>query len=358
MPMTSPRFSIFGRILLVASCATVLIDGKGRAGDFAGKDFSLRLPAALEYFEPYADVAASGGASAASLFGSSNNPAAMPWLFPDGPDGTHFKADLSGQYSNVHFDNGTQLNFTSASFTMGTHDTGLFRLDLGLVTSNEATVLNLPAAFDFELGGFRLNYAKMLADNFSLGGSAGYGRSETEFKAAPGFDFADAVKNIWNFRFGGMWRPEGTQWLLGLNTTYIYGPTDTTTITPTPVGLLRQSLSDPTHQFTVQPGIAYEYAKNALAHLDYEMVYLSNSTGSLTENRFMAGTDIKIFEFFYLRGGGYVDTRGDTGWTAGLGFYPSKHLFIDLAYQNNNFPEIASEFGRSRTLNASVNVQW
>jgi hypothetical protein len=240
---------------------------------------------------------------------------------------------------------------------MGTRETGVFRLDLGLITSNEATVLNLPAAFDFELGGFRLNYAKMLSNNFSLGGSAGYGRSETEFKAQ-GFDFADAVKNIWNFRLGGMWRPEGSSCLFGLNTTYIYGPTDTTTLTPTPAGLLRRSFSDPTHQFTVQPGIAYEYTQYALAHLDYQMVHLSNNTGNLTEHRFKAGTDIKIFEFLYLRGGGYVDVRGDTGWTAGLGFYPSKHLFIDLAYQNNNFPELTSEFGRSRTLNASVNVQW
>ncbi len=351
----------YPRIVLLFVAALAVLPPISSASDaFAGQDFSLRYSAALNHFEPYADVAANGGASAASLFGSSNNPAAIAWRFPDASDGkgavTHFNFGASAEYSNVAFDNGTLLNFSSMSATFGTKDIGVFRFDVGLITSNEDAVRNVPANFKFDLGGARLNYSKMLTKDLSVGATAGFARSETEFKG-PGFDFADATKNIWNFRFGTVWSP-ADKWYLGLNTTYIYGPTDTTTLTPTAIGLLRRSSSDATHQFTVQPGIAYNWKMFGLVHLDYELAHFSNDTGHLTENRFMAGLDIPLKEFLYLRGGGFTDAKGNAGWTTGLGFYPSTHVFIDLAYQSNNFPEVGQEFGRSRTLNASVTVQW
>lgn len=337
----------------------------GRADDFTGKDFSLRLSAALSRFEPYADVAAKGGSSAALPFGSSNNPAAVAWHFPDetNADGgtDHYRMNMSGQYSNVSFSNATQFHFASDSIGFGSAETGVFRLDTGTIQSNERTVQNLPLGFGFDLGGGRLNYAKKFGD-FSIGATAGYAHSTTTFSSG-GINLVDAEKDIWNFRLGGLWNPGKSNWFLGVVSTYINGPTDTTTLVRLPSGSrMLLTSSDTTNQFTVQPGIAYHWrhdkALQGYIHADYQFANLSNSTGSLTEHRFLVGADFPVTEWLYLRGGGFTDEKGNAGWTAGIGFYPSKKVFLDLAYQNNNFPEIAREFGSSQTLNVSVSVRW
>ena len=49
-----------------------------------------------------------------------------------------------------------------------------------------------------------------------------------------------------------------------------------------------------------------------------------------------------------------LDVEGNAAWTAGLGIYPTKWFTIDIAYQNNMFPELAPEFGRSQTLSVSL----
>lgn len=332
-----------------------------RADDYAGKDFSLRFSSAINRFEPYADVAGKGGSSAALPFGSSNNPASGAWHFPDDAqeDGStdHYRMNVSGQYSNVSFSNATQLHFASDSIGFGKAETGVFRIDTGTIQSNERTVQNRPLGFGFDLGGGRLNYAKKFGD-FSIGATAGYAHSRTTFSSS-GTNIVDAEKDIWNFRLGGLWNPAKSNWFLGVVSTYINGPSDTTTLVRLPSGgRMLIASSDTTSQFTVQPGIAYRWRHQGYIHADYEYVNLSNNTGSLSEHRFLVGADIPITNFFYLRGGGFTDEKGNAGWTAGIGFYPSKKVFLDLAYQNNNFPEVAREFGRAQTLNACLSVRW
>ena len=56
------------------------------ADGFDEKDFSLRFPAALSRFSSYADVAATGGASAGSKWQSSVNPASIAWQSIAGRD--------------------------------------------------------------------------------------------------------------------------------------------------------------------------------------------------------------------------------------------------------------------------------
>ena len=346
--------------------ATIALAVQATHGDdFVGKDFSLRFSAALGRFEPYADVAAKGGSSAALPFGSSNNPASGVWRFPDNPgaDGgtDHYRINVSGQYSNVSFSNAAQLHFASDSITFGTAESGIFRIDTGAIKSNERTTLNRPLGFGFELGGGRLNYARKSGD-FSIGATAGYAHSTTTFSSG-GIHLVDGEKDIWNFRLGGLWNPGKSNWFLGLVSTYICGPTDTTTLARLPSGQrLPLTTGDTTHQFTVQPGIAlhwrHDHYFQGYIHADYQFVNLSNSTGSLTEHRFLAGVDIPVTRWPYLRSGGFTDEKGNAGWTAGLGLYLDRKVLLDLAYQNNNFPEVAQEFGRSQTLNASLSVRW
>jgi len=53
-----------------------------------------------------------------------------------------------------------------------------------------------------------------------------------------------------------------------------------------------------------------------------------------------------------------MDVRGNTAWAVGLGFYPSERISIDVGYQQDMFPELEPEFGRSRTLTISVGITF
>ena len=64
------------------------------------------------------------------------------------------------------------------------------------------------------------------------------------------------------------------------------------------------------------------------------------------------------FAEIYVRAGAFTDANGNTGWSTSGAIYLDHRVLIDLAYQNNNFPEIAREFGSSRILNACVTVRW
>lgn len=320
------------------------------ANDFAGEDFSLRLPAALSGFSAYADVAAKGGSSAAAKFGSSVNPAALGWSFP-----LAYEGGVSVQYSNLGFDEGTRLQFLSTSILADLHDFGTIRFSFGQVTSNDRTIRDAPLIFNYDLLGARVDWAKRWG-SVALGASVSYSESETIFRTRA-FHFANAERRTTIARFGALWQPS-PPWIVGVMGDLGYAPTQTERATPTALGLVRSEGNDITRQFVLRPGIAYEWQDNALIHLDYQYGRFWNDTGTFEVNRFTAGADLPLARFFFVRGGVAVDTRGDFGWTAGFGFYPRKGLTFDFAYQHDVFPELHREFGHSRTLNASVSVQF
>jgi len=71
-----------GKYLMRIFAYIIALAGFGNfayADGLDNKDFSLRFPAALSRFSSYADVAATGGASAGSKWQSSVNPAATAW---------------------------------------------------------------------------------------------------------------------------------------------------------------------------------------------------------------------------------------------------------------------------------------
>ncbi len=112
------------------------------------------------------------------------------------------------------------------------------------------------------------------------------------------------------------------------------------------------------HQFTLRPGLAYEFRENTL------VISITNSAGSQAtaarsrSSASRSATDLPIARFLYLRAGAAMDWRTNFAWTTGLGFYPRKGLYLDLAYQNDMFPEVQREFGHSRTLNVSMSWQF
>ena len=332
----------FTLTLLLLGVSSALSD------DFDGASFSLRLPATLTRFSPFGDVAGDAGASSASKWASSVNPAALAWSFAQ-----DYKIGEGVQFSNVRFDSGTQLNFISEATTFDAKDLGVFQISFGGISSNERPVLDsplLPLKFEYDLWGGRVNWGKRMGD-LSVGAAFGLVHSDTDFHA-PTFDAVHASENLWLFRLGAQ-KEFAPHWLAGLVGDYSYGPTTTTTLAPRP-GITE----DATHQFTLRPGLAYEFLPNALVHVDYVAGWFHNDSGRLDFQRVMTGVDIPLATGFFLRSGALVDWRGNFSWTAGLGFHPSKNYGLELAYQNDMFPEIGSEFGHSRTLNASIHVQF
>lgn len=320
------------------------------ANDFSGEDFSLRLPAAFSEFSTYADVAAKGGASAASKFGSSINPAAMAWYFPGAYD-----YGLSAQYSNLAFQEGTHLDFLSESATLDAHALGTIRFSFGQVTSNDRAIRDSPLIFTYDLTAGRVDWAKRWGA-WSVGANFTYGESDTSFRTAK-LVFADAERHTSTGRLGVLWEP-APHWLGGLVGEYATAPTRTDLLTPTRFGLAGSETRDTGRQAVLRAGLAYEWRENALVHLDYQFGRFWNETGSLDSNRVAAGADLPLARFFFVRAGALLDAHGDFGWTAGFGIYPRKGITLDFAFQNDAFPELQREFGHSRTLNASMSWQF
>jgi hypothetical protein len=123
---------------LLASCSLgfvlILARTDSVGAGFDAFDLSLRIPAALSQFSPYADVAGIAGASAASKWASSTNPASADWLDIRGC----LHAVVSPQYSDVQLAAGTTLHVTTQALTWDTRDWGTFLPSLAQASSNRA----------------------------------------------------------------------------------------------------------------------------------------------------------------------------------------------------------------------------
>lgn len=340
------------RCFVLPSCLlAVSLTLSASADDFAGESFSLRFPGTLTHFSSYGDVAAKAGASAASKWGSSSNPAAIGWGFPAAYD-----YGIGGQYSALMFQEGTRLDFFTEVATFDAGQLGAFRFALAQVRSSDSTLRGTPLHFNYDLNLVRLDWSKRFTDRFSAGAGVSVSRSETTLGTAKR-ELNDTDKDTVAATLGVLAEPVD-HLFIGLVGDYHYGTSQSRSTAHTPIGEFYFDSGDVTHQFSIRPGIAYEFRENALVHLDYQLAWLSNDTGSLTLQRVMLGTDIPLARFFYLRAGTAIDAHRNLTWTTGLGFYPRKGLYFDVAYQHDMFPEVQREFGHSQTLNASISWQF
>jgi hypothetical protein len=323
----------------------------GHAGGFDNFDFSLRFPAALSRFSPYADVAGVGGASAASKWQSSINPAGMAWEAM--PAGTHFTA--SPQFSTVGFDAGTRLNVFTESLTADAAEAGRFLVSAAQVRSNNATDRSgLDYAFDLDLG--QVAWGKRFSPQWAAGFAFTYDRSHTKFNMEP-LEVSHTGDETYSAKLGVHYLASpGLHLGLVFEQAVTSSNTDYFDISGTGTGTIR--VQDTTWQTIVRPGIAYEYAPQSTIYADYQLGNFSNSTGTMTVNRFFAGIEQKIFEGVFLRVGSNADAFGNIGWTAGVGFYPTPAISLDFGFQDNNFPELEDEFGRSRTFAFSGSISF
>lgn len=338
---------------LVAFLAAVFCMGSlAYAADYDEKDFSLRFPAALSRFSSYADVAATGGASAGSKWQSSSNPAALAWQSLTGT----YRVSLNPQYSAIKFKEGTNLHVVTGSVTKEFEKYGTLQFAYAKARSNgDDTKQGI--GFHYDMDYVQFQYGKRFSDDFALG--AGVNISSAEVDNTYGvLRLANSSSKTYGVRLGGLYRIAGNL-LGGLVLDYSSSPSSTKYYDTSGLfGPVYLQTNDTTKQFTLRVGPSYEYMKDSTVSLDYQYGLFKNDTGNMEVHRVYAGIDHRIVDALFIRGGMAFDRNGFTGWTCGLGIYPTKQISIDLGYQYNMYPELESEFGRSHTFVVSLGVSF
>ena len=341
------------RVLITVLCLLWLgiASTPALAGGYDDKDLSLRFPAAFSRFASYGDVAGVGGASAGSMWSSSVNPASLAWK----PIPGDLHLSLSPQYSGLYFREGTRLDLFSEALTWDAGDYGTFQPGIAQLRSNTRTTRQgLDFGMNMDYG--QLQWAKRFGEDWAFGGGFNVSKSETRFDLGP-VDISDSSSETYGLRVGALHRL-ADKWLGGVVFDYAFSPSRTTLYDFMGLGIGNTRIRDTTHQFVLRPGLSWEYQKDSSVYADYQLGSFSNDTGSLLVNRFLWGVDHKLAEGVFVRGGTALDTKGNASWTCGLGIYPTDRFSIDLAYQDNMFPELTPEFGRSRTLTLSLSFTF
>jgi hypothetical protein len=323
--------------------------GEALGEGFDQEPLSLRFPAALSRFASYGDVAAVGGASAGSKWSSSTNPASADWEHIPGPLSLAF----TPQVSTVDFRNGTSLGVYAEALTYNLAQAGTVQLALAQVRSNEEpTRQGLDFQFDADI--VQVLWGKRLSNDWAVGAGFIYTKSKTQFDI-PGFDLpvSDTDSETYNLR-AGLLRQVTPSLRAGLVFDYAWSPARTVVHDFLDQGTGDEVSRDTGQQYLIRPGLAYEYMKDSVLYTDYQFGQFHDATGTLRVHRLLVGVDHCLMEGLFVRAGATLDARGNVAWTTGLGLYPSKQFSIDVGYQDNMFPELGPEFGRSRTLTISI----
>lgn len=338
------------RVLLAVSIvvAHLALCGVSYAGDYGGKDFSLRFPAALARFATYADVAGGGGASAASKWSTSVNPAATDWLKLEGEIGV----SACPQWAHLSFDTGTDINVFMESVTVDGRDAGTFIVGAAQISSNERTDAT---GVDFYFVGdmYLAQWGKKFNDDSAVGFAFTYTKSLIRNGLMGMIPLAKAEADSYAVRAGGLHQLT-EQWRVGAVVDYGWSSDRTAMYAVPALGLPAGTIKDQTHQILLRPGVAYEYMKDGAVYVDYQLGFFWNDTGTLNVHRLYAGVDHGFTEWLFGRVGTTVDVEGGAAVTAGIGFYPAAWLSVDAAYQMDMFPEIDNEFGGAHTVQVSV----
>ena len=350
MIKTPYRAGLIGVIVLFIALAS--FGNYAYAGGFDDKDFSLRFPAALSRFSSYADVAATGGASAGSKWPSSVNPASTAWKSLPGS----YHLSLNPQYSTVMFQEGTVLHVISESVTKNFEQLGTLQISLAQVRSNEkAMQAPIPDyKFSYDMNFAQVQWGKRFIDDFALGGSVNY--SSAEVTNTIGVDkYLDSSNDSYGFRAGVLYRI-ATNILGGIVLDYSQSPSTTTTYDIYGLGIGNATVKDTTKQYTLRVGPSYEYRKDSTVNSDYQYGSFENDSGKMDIHRIFAGIDHRIVDALFIRAGVSLDNHSNVSYTCGLGIYPLKQLSIDVGYQYDMFPEIKPEFGRSQLVSISIGL--
>lgn len=322
-----------------------------QATEFADEDFSLRFSAALSRFSPYADVAGAGGASAASKWSSSINPASPAWR----PTTSALGISLVPQYTQLCLSEGSKLHVISESPVWDGKEKGVFMPGFAQAHSNRSTIRQ-GLEFEYDMNYYQMQWSKRLDENLAVGAHFNFAESQTNFDLGM-MRVSKTNAESYDFRLGGLFQPV-EKWLVGLVFDYGFSPSRTTLYDWMGTGLGNVKIHDTMHQYLLRPGISYEYKEDSAVYFDYQMGYFYNEADRLEVHRFFLGVDHAIVKQLFLRGGVAQDVTADAAWTVGVGIYPNDWLSIDAAYQRNMFPELSPEFGNSSSVTLSLGITF
>ena len=337
--------------VFIGELAAFLAATQAWAGGFGGYDLSLRLPAALSRFSPYADVAGVGGASVASTWASSINPASADWRESPGPHGLGF----CPQYSAIPFQEGTVIHVVNEFLMWQNDQWGTFLPALTQVRSNHATTLQ-GLGFEYQLDNCQIPWGKRIAENWAVGGNFNCSSSEMTFDSGPAV-VSRTDSQSYDFSVGVLHQALD-RLTLGVVFDYGFSPSRTTFYDLLGTGSGDVTVHDTGYQYLLRPGIAFEYQKDSVIYFDYQLVSFFDDTGQLYISRFLLGVEHQIVKGYFVRSGIALDDHGSAGWSAGIGIYPFEKIAIDLAYQYDMFPELYPEFRRSQTLAVSLGLAF
>jgi hypothetical protein len=321
------------------------------AESFGEKDLSLRLPAALSRFGTYGDVAGAGGASAGSMWSSSVNPASGAWR----PVPGKLNLSLAPQYTGLHLENDSKIHVYSQAAVWDSGECGTFQPAFAQVRSNESnTKQGLGLRLDMDV--VQILWGKRVNEDCAVGLGVNYTRSvlRTDFGT---LDFMDSISDSYGIRLGALHRL-APQWLGGVVFDYAWSPSRTITYDIFGAGTGTVVTRDMTHQFLLRPGVSWEYKDESSIYVDYQYAAFFNDLGHLNANRFYLGVDHELIDGLYVRAGTAMDLKGHKAWTTGVGIYPCDMFGVDIAYQNDMFPELRTDFGRSETITISLSFTF
>jgi len=324
--------------------------GQAAAEDIEDKALSLRLPAALTRFAPYGDVAGVGGASAGSKWASSVNPASVAWE-------RDVCCSVTPQYSNVRFDEDLSLNVTAEAAIFDLNETDRLQPALAQARTEEATTRQ-GLDYRLEMDLVQVQWARRVDEDWAFGANFNYTKAHADYDLGP-LPVSNSESETYGWRFGVLRRlcgggGEAGMLLGGLVFDYAFSPSRTTLYTAAG----NQRVKDTGHQFVLHPGLAWYYEKDSAVYADYLYGSFHDDSGRLQVHRFQVGVDQEIVKGVFGRAGVTMDASGNTAWAVGVGIYPSEWVSIDVAYQDNMFPELEPEFGESRTLTLSFSFSF
>lgn len=320
------------------------------AENLVDEDFSLRFPAALSRFSNYGDVAGLGGASAASPWTSSANPAALCWTDISAPGNTI----TAVQYNRLEFDNNSRFDVGAASFVLQTDRYGTWCIGAARAESNDSTLYD-GLGFSFRTQLIDLSWGTRIRDDTAIGAGVRWTEGSAQ-NTYMGMTVADADSPGTLIR-GGILHQVCTNLLFGLTaeggrSRDTVDLLDLSTLPPT-----EMHIRDPMDQLFVRSGLHWTYHGESALYTDLHYGRFENSAGSMEVLRAAAGIEQNILPGTFLRAGALQDLRWqETSWTLGIGFYPTDTLSLDLAWQKDFFPEINPEFGNAQTWAISFSI--
>ena len=317
-------------------------------------DFSLRFPAAVSRFASYADVAAEGGAQAASEFSSSTNPASAAW--PKPATAPKFRTAFSPQFTAIGFGSGNRLYVSTQALTIDAGKWGVFLPAVAQVTSNHEQQRE-GLGFRFDAQYYQLQWGKLITPKWTVGANVNVTSSSTRFDVA-GTRVGRSRSDSYDLRLG-LVHQVLPRLRVGVVIDYGIAPSRTTAVAfnPATFTLETQRTTDTSHQVLVRTGIVWRYADGCDLYVDYQGGVFTDATGTLQVHRFPIGIEHSLIkDILFLRAGTLIDTRGNIALTTGLGLSLGKRASLDVAYQYDTLPEIREEFGVAQNFVLSLAV--